>query len=516
MNSIEKVGIVGAGAMGRGIAQVAALAGCSVQLFDAREGAADEACQAIAEQVTRLVEKGRLDARQATQALERLTAVKQLDALADRHLVIEAIVEDLGAKQALLRDLEQRVGADTLLASNTSSLSITALAAVCRDPGRIAGLHFFNPVPLMRLVEVVDGLATRADVAPRLVALVQRLGHQAVRARDTPGFIVNHAGRAYATEALRILAEDVASPALIDAVLRQAAGFAMGPFELLDLIGLDVSLPVMESVYRQYYEEPRYRPHPLLRQMLAAGHLGRKSGQGFHAYPAGARQAPRVTQPVPAVADMPPVWMSADDATGQQRLLALLQRLGARVEQAERPSAQALCLLAPLGDDASQAAAQRQLDPRRVVAIDTLCDLDHQRCLMPTPLTAPDYLNAAHALCARDGVSVAVIRDSTGFIVQRTLASVVNLACDLAQQGIADALDIDTAVRMGLGYPQGPLAWGDALGAARLLQILQRLHTLSGDPRYRPSPWLRRRASLGLSLRQSEASVPDVISVPET
>jgi 3-hydroxybutyryl-CoA dehydrogenase len=250
--------------------------------------------------------------------------------------------------------------------------------------------------------------------------------------------------------------------------------------------------------------------------MLAAGHLGRKSGQGFHAYPAGARQAPRVTQPVPAVADMPPVWMSADDATGQQRLLALLQRLGARVEQAERPSAQALCLLAPLGDDASQAAAQRQLDPRRVVAIDTLCDLDHQRCLMPTPLTAPDYLNAAHALCARDGVSVAVIRDSTGFIVQRTLASVVNLACDLAQQGIADVLDIDTAVRMGLGYPQGPLAWGDALGAARLLQILQRLHTLSGDPRYRPSPWLRRRASLGLSLRQSEASVPDVISVPET
>ncbi|MCO6056008.1 3-hydroxyacyl-CoA dehydrogenase [Pseudomonas sp. MOB-449] len=506
--SIQRIGIVGTGAMGRGIAQVAAVAGLSVSLFDARPGAAAEACHTIAGELARQVAKGRITTGQASHAEACLQPVKHLGFLADRQLVVEAIVEDLEAKQALFRDLETHLAGDAILASNTSSLSITTIASACRDPGRVAGLHFFNPVPLMPLVEVIDGLATRPDISQRLVALVKALGHQPVRAKDSPGFIVNHAGRAYGTEALRILAEGVASPALIDSVLRDGAGFPMGPFELLDLIGLDVSLPVMESVYRQYYEEPRYRPHPLLRRMLAAGHLGRKTGQGFHVYAPGARSAPRSLQPVPHGTTLPPIWLSADDDPGRQRLLPLLERLGARVECGDRPSPDALCLLAPLGDDASQATLQRALDPARVVAIDTLADLDRHRCLMPTPLTRPELLSAAHALFARDGVSVSVIRDSAGFIVQRTLAGIVNLACDLAQQGIASVEDIDRAVRLGLGYPQGPLAWGDALGPRRVLRVLERIHALNGDPRYRPSPWLRRRAVLGASLRLPEPTLP--------
>ncbi|CAD5109153.1 3-hydroxyacyl-CoA dehydrogenase [Zestomonas carbonaria] len=495
---IDRIGVVGTGAMGQGIAQVAACAGLDVYLFDSRPGAAEEARERIAVELHRQVERGRLDPEGAVCALAGLRPVDELARLGDCQLVIEAIVEDLDAKQALFRQLESLLDGGAILASNTSSLSITAIASTCADPGRVAGLHFFNPVPRMRLVEVIPGLITRADVTERLVELARTLGHKPVRAKDTPGFIVNHAGRAYGTEALRILGEGVAQPAEVDVLLRDGAGFRMGPFELLDLIGLDVSLPVMESVYRQYYEEPRYRPHPLLRQMLAAGHLGRKSGRGFHVYPPEPvvdAIAPSRTEP------LPPVWLAADDEVAGQRLRALLERLGARLENGERPSARALCLLAPLGDDATQAALRLALDPERVVAIDVLAELDAHRCLMPTPATRPTWLLAARTLLTGDGAQVTVIRDSAGFVVQRTLASIVNLGCDIAQQGIATAADIDLAVRLGLGYPMGPLEWGDRLGPARVLLILERLHELSGDPRYRPSPWLRRRARLGLSLR---------------
>jgi len=503
-SGITRIGIVGTGAMGQGIAQVMARAGLATCLFDQRPGAARQARDNIAAELGRQVEKGRLDAAAAERTLHRLEVPERLDELRGCQLVVEAIVENLEAKQALFRHLEEVLDEGAILASNTSSLSITAIAAACREPGRVAGLHFFNPVPRMRLVEVIDGLATRAEVGERLLALVENIGHQPVRAKDTPGFIVNHAGRAFGTEALRILGEGVAEVPVIDTVLREGAGFRMGPFELLDLIGLDVSLPVMESVYRQWYEEPRFRPHPLLRQMLAAGRLGRKSGQGFYRYPQSQPQAAAV----PGCASLPPVWLGVDDERDRPRLLALLEALGAEIEHGERPSATALCLLAPLGDDASQTAQCFAVDPARVVALDVLADLQRLRCLMLTPVTREDMRDAAHALFARDGARVALICDSAGFIVQRSLASIVNLACEIAQQRIAAPADIDLAVRLGLGYPRGPLAWGDELGAACLLRILERLHGLSGDPRYRPSPWLRRRAALGLSLCQAEPPLP--------
>lgn len=195
----------------------------------------------------------------------------------------------------------------------------------------------------------------------------------------------------------------------------------------------------------------------------------------------------------------------ADDEHDRAPLLTLLQRLGAEVESGERPSGAALCLLAPLGADVSAAARRFAVDPTRSLAIDVLSDLERHRCLMACPATRAELQQAARTLFARDGVGVTLIRDSAGFIVQRTLASIVNLACDIAQQGIASVEHIDLAVRLGLGYPLGPLEWGDRLGAGRVLRILERLHALSGDPRYRPSPWLRRRAQLSLSLRQPDS-----------
>lgn len=507
-SDITCIGIVGAGAMGRGIAQVMAQAGLATRLFDLRPGAAQQAREQVESDLGNLVRKGKLSAEAIQRTLQNLQVVDSLAALRGCQLMVEAIVENLEAKQALFRQMEALATDDTLLVSNTSSLSITAIAAACRDPGRVAGLHFFNPVPRMCLVEVIDGLATRPEVGERLLALVTAIGHRPVRAKDTPGFIVNHAGRAFGTEALRVLGEGVASVQVIDTVLREGAGFRMGPFELLDQIGLDVSVPVMESVYRQWYEEPRFRPHPLLRQMLAAGHLGRKSGEGFYCYREEQPRSDAADTATPPCENLPPIWLGADDAQDRARLLALLERLGADVERGEQPSAEALCLLAPLGDDASSAAQRFAVDPARVVAVDVMADLERLRCLMLTPATDDATRDAAHALFSRDGARVALIRDSAGFVVQRCLGSIVNLACEIAQQRIAEPVDIDLAVHLGLGYPRGPLAWGDELGAGRLLHILERLHALSGDPRYRPSPWLRRRAQLGLSLCQAEPQLP--------
>jgi len=495
---ITRMAVVGAGVMGAGIAQLAAQAGVTVQLFDSRDGAAQAARQAILATLASLAAKGRLSAQQVEEAGRHLKVAATLTELADAELVVEAIVEQLEAKRALFADLEAVVADDCLLATNTSSLSVTEIAAKCRVPGRVGGMHFFNPVPLMKIVEVIDGLQSAAWVGQTLLALGRRLGHSAVHAQDTPGFIVNHGGRGYGTEAMRVLVESVTDPLTLDRILREQAGFRMGPCELFDLTGLDVSHPVTESIYQQYYQEPRYRPTLITRQRLAAGLLGRKTGQGFYRYLEGVQQVP-AEPPAPCVA-LPPVWVSASRASGREAVLALLERLGATVEQGARPSAEALCLVLPLGQDATCAALAEGLDPVRCVALDTLLPLDRRRVLMTTPVTAAGWRDAAHALLASDGTPVSVIRDSAGFVAQRVLAQVINIACDMAQQGVASATDIDNAIRLGLGYPMGPLTWGDALGAGQVLQILDQIHRYYRDPRYRPSPWLMRRAHLGLSL----------------
>jgi 3-hydroxybutyryl-CoA dehydrogenase len=430
--------------------------------------------------------------------------VEALSELKDCDLVVEAIVEKLDVKRQLFKDLEDIVSPDAVLATNTSSLSVTAIGAGLKHADRFAGFHFFNPVPLMKVVEVVAGFKTDAAVCERLRDYARQMGHSAVLAQDTPGFIVNHAGRGYGTEALRIVGEGVADFATIDRILKDQAGFKLGPFELMDLTALDVSHPVMESIYRQYYDEPRFRPSVITAQRLAAGALGRKTGEGFYRYTDGTAAVP-AEAPVPAVDALPPVWVPPR-ATRRAELLRLVHTLGAQLETGAAPSSQALIVVAPLGFDITTVAAVERLDATRTVGIDMLVDdaATKRRVLATNPATRRDMRDAAHALFARDGKAVSVIRDSGGFVTQRVLATIVNIATDICQQRICTPADLETAVTLGLGYPQGPLAMGDLYGPTNMLEVLFNLQTVYGDPRYRPSPWLRRRGALGLSLKHEE------------
>ena len=496
----QQVAVVGAGAMGQGIAQMAAQAGAAVLVHDVAAGAADKACTSIRAQWQKMLDKGRLSAAELDSLQQRLSAASQLGELGACDLVIEAVVENTGVKQSLFAELEKLLSAEAVIASNTSSLSITALAAGMKHPGRFAGLHFFNPVPLMKVVEVIPGLATNEAVCQRLSDFVKAMGHQSVRAQDTPGFIVNHAGRAYGTESLRIVTEGISDFATIDRILKDQVGFKLGPFELMDLTALDVSHPVMESIYHQYFEEPRYRPSVITAQRLAGGWLGRKTGQGFYTYTDGKAQVP-AEPPTPTVNELPPVWVSSR-AARRPELFQLLKDLGAQIETGTAPSNQALCLVAPLGFDVTTCAIVERLDPARTLGIDLLMPdaATRRRVLATNPATRHDMRDAAHALFAKDGKPVSVIQDSGGFVTQRVVAQIVNIASDICQQGICSPADLDTAVTLGLGYPKGPLALGDSLGADSLLEVLFNMQTVYGDPRYRPSPWLRRRGALGLSL----------------
>jgi 3-hydroxybutyryl-CoA dehydrogenase len=490
--------------MGQGIAQIAAQAGSTVKLFDMQSEAVNKALKNVYSQWDKLADKGRISPEQVAQYKANLQSVEFLGELADCDLVIEAIVERLDIKKTFFHELEALVKPDAVLATNTSSLSVTAIAAVLKRPEQFAGYHFFNPVPLMKVVEVIAGLKTKPEVCEKLSNYARDMGHKAVVAQDTPGFIVNHAGRGYGTEALRVVSEGIADFATVDRILKDQVGFKLGPFELMDLTALDVSHPVMESIYQQYYEEPRYRPSVITAQRLAGGVVGKKVGEGFYKYVEGVAQiAPE--PPVPQVAEMPPVWVSSR-AVRRAELLQLLKDLGASIETGASPSAQALCIVAPLGFDVTTVAIVERLDPARTVGIDLLIDdaITKRRVLATNPATRADMRDAAHALFARDGKAVSVIRDSGGFVTQRVVANIINIACDICQQGICSPADLETAVTLGLGYPMGPLMMGDKFGPTEILEVLFNVQTVYGDPRYRPSPWLRRRGAIGLSLTHVE------------
>lgn len=493
------IGVAGTGTMGRGIAQIALAGGFRVKMFDAQTGAADAAREFVNRMIDRAAQKGRMSSGDASAAIGRLQIAGTLADLADCGLVVEAIVEDLEAKRALFRELEGIVADDAVLATNTSSLSVTRIAAACERPERVAGYHFFNPVPLLKVVEVVAGELTAPGVADALDAVARKCGHEPVRTRDTPGFLVNHAGRGLYTEGVRIVAEGIAEPRQVDDVMRESAGFRMGPFELMDTTGLDVSGVVMESIYEQFYQEPRFRPQSFVRGRMAAGLYGRKAGRGFYVYKDGAKIASPETGPA---SDLPEaVWLAGEGASVLRELLHGRVAL----EAGPRPSARAICMVAPLGRDATMTALDLGVEPERTVAVDTLFETGGRRTLMTTSVTDPGVRDAAHAALAADGGAVTVIHDSPGFIAQRVIASIVNISAEIAQMRIAVPADIDKAVCLGLAYPQGPLAFGDNLGPAKILAILKAMQEFYGDPRYRPSPWLVRRARLGVSLATPEA-----------
>lgn len=500
---MSRIGVVGAGAMGQGIVQVLLQAGHEVHWLDSRPGATDQGSAQLRKIWQRMAEKQRCTETEAEQWLSHLALASDLAALAVCECVIEAIIESEPEKRALFQQLEAHVAPNAILASNTSSLSITRLASSLQYPGRFAGFHCFNPVPLMPLVEIIEGLRTQPEVMDSLVALALGMNMTAIRVRDTPGFLVNQAGRAYPIESAHLVSEGVAHPHAIDLILKEQAGFRMGPFELMDLTGLDVTQPVTEILFREHFGEPRYRPSVMMALRRDAGLLGRKSGEGFYTYQDGVR-SPAQSESSTYAAPPACIWIAATDDAGRQWLEDLAERCGVYVEEGARPSDDALVLVAPLGEDTSAMVSRMDLPAERTIAVDTFASIDRRRVMMPCLTAQAHAISQAAALLSADGVPVSQIRESTGFVTQRVLSLMVNLACDLAQKGVASPIDIDRATQLALGYPRGPLAWGDTLGSDRVLTVLQAIYALSGDPRYRPSAWLRRRVQLGLSLLTEE------------
>lgn len=497
MTAVASIGVVGAGTMGRGIAELAARSGFMVRLHDAAARAAEQAVSAIGEALRRDVAKQRLEAPEADAILRRVSAASLAEA-AGADLVIEAIVEDLAAKQDLFRSIDAAARPEAIVATNTSSLSIAKLADAVRDPSRFAGLHFFNPPTRMRVVEIVRGALTRDETVAALEAVAARLGQRAFLVGDTPGFLVNHLGRGYVGEALRLLDEGVATPAEIDLIARGALGFKMGPFELLDLTGLDVTAEVTRQIWKGFGEEPRFALAPIAERRVAAGLLGRKTGRGFYVYDSAGNQLPSApkTAPAPAVGGGPvPV-----------RLVGIPPDLLLGVESLFPPGlvtsgADAIPVVGPIGCDTATEARRHGLDPQWAVGVDPVftgavavsgIDAD---CASAVAMA----VRAVGRSVARD---VVIVRDGKGMPAQRLAAMIVLIGCEAAARGISVPADIDAATRLALAWPRGPLELGDMVGASRISAIAAGLHALTGEPRWRPSAWLDGCAKLGKSLAE--------------
>jgi 3-hydroxybutyryl-CoA dehydrogenase len=492
--------------MGAGIAQVAAVAGRRVLIADAVPGAAGRAVAAIRDRVKAQVAKGRLSVD--PDALD-LTAVESVAELAGCSVVIEAVLEDLAVKRALFAELEAVVAADAILASNTSSLSPTALAAGLARPERLVGLHFFNPVPAMRLVEVISGLATAPEVAGAVADLAAAWGKTVVRSTATPGFIVNRIARPFYAEAWRVYEEHASVPQHIDAVLTGGGGFRMGPFALMDLIGHDVNEAVTRSVWAAFSHDPRFAPALAQRALVEAGWLGRKAGRGI--YPAEGAPAPAPAPgapPPPAVTEHAAHSAAGGRAAGEREpspLRALLDRAGVAIVPGGRddsgaglpdglvelPSGALLTLCQGATATSLSAAFERPvivvdrvLDPAAATAIAIAAS---DGCPPAAAAEATGLLQAA-------GLDVYLIEDTPGLIVTRTVAMLANLAADALACRVATDPDIDNAMRLGVNYPLGPLAWARQWGIGTILRILDSLDDWYRDGHYRASPLLRRTA----------------------
>jgi 3-hydroxybutyryl-CoA dehydrogenase len=493
------VAVVGAGAMGAGIAQVAAAAGHPVKLLDQRPEAAELAVAGIRAQFSKMADKGKLGVADAQAASARLTAVSSLADLADAGLVIEAIVENLGAKQALYRDLEALVPDDCLLATNTSSISVTAIGAALMRPERLAGLHFFNPAPLMALVEVVSGLATDPAVAQTLFATALAWGKRPVHAKSTPGFIVNRVARPYYAEALRVLGEGAADVATVDACCREAGGFRMGPFELMDMIGHDVNLAVTRSVWQAFYNDPRFLPSLIQQELVDAGFLGKKTGRGFYDYRADALRPLPATEPAHTVTG--DIVLYGDSPVA----LALAARLRAHDITVTTVAANGE-LIAEVGgaqvfvtDGRTATRRAAEIGVPNVVLIDLALDYLTTTRLAVTVADSCNADSAAQAMgvLQNAGIAVSHVGDLPGLIVMRTVAMLANEAADAVNQGVCDAASVDLAMRQGVNDPCGPLAWADALGLPTLNRVLGHLGLTYGEDRYRVSPLIQHKVFSG-------------------
>lgn len=460
------VAVIGAGAMGAGIAQVAAQAGHKVYLYDVVAGAPGNAVAKIDAALNKQVQNGKLIPEQHQATIGNLIPTDVFEDLAPSALFIEAIAEDMAVKRALFTKLEGSASPDAIFATNTSTLSVTAMAAGLARPERLAGMHFFNPAVLMKLVEVVRGMASDPGVLDTLEATAQAWGKVTARCRSTPGFIVNRVARPYYAEALRLLEEDVGDPATLDAIMTECGGFRMGPFSLMDLIGNDINYRSTRSVFEAYAADPRYRPSLIQQEMVEVGWLGRKTGRGFYRY-GGTVDADRPSTEEPSegkVEPLPNGWEKSPVRLGR---VLLVPTDGRRAADIAREQKCPVAVHDPRFDSASK---------RIAVALSNMPDEVRRDVLASLQSVVP---------------MVTVIPDWPGLVVMRTIAMLVNEAFEAVLQGVADGDAIDRAMRYGVNYPCGPMQWGRTIGLARIVAVLEAIHADTGDPRYRVAMNLR-------------------------
>jgi 3-hydroxybutyryl-CoA dehydrogenase len=494
--------VVGAGIMGAGIVQVAALAGHRVKLFDMRPGAAVDAKGKLAATLDGLANKGKLSAEAALAALQRIEPIAAMSEAADVGLVVEAIVEQLEAKRSLFRELEGLLPADAVLATNTSSISVTAIANGLTHPGRLVGMHFFNPVPLMKLVEVVSGLLTAPEVAEAIVDLSQHWGKVPVHAKSTPGFIVNRIARPYYAEALALLLEQAAPPVVLDACLK-AAGFRMGPCELMDLIGHDTNFAVTKSVFEANFFDKRYQPSLVQQEMVAGGLFGRKSGQGFYRHDGSAPASlPVAVHEAPATARQVTVHGAGPIADQLEKAAAAalaaqgwgparqpdsdwtgLEIDGARLVLTDGRTAQALSAAFGIADVAvfDRPLVQPAL-PGTALAFSV------------SPQAGETWRVQSAAWLAALGFAPLPVADAPGLVVARTVAMLINEAADAVLQGVCSPEGADAAMKLGVNYPAGPFEWLARWSVAGVIGVIRALDDEYRGERHRVSPWLRRAA----------------------
>jgi len=498
LTSNNLVGVIGAGTMGAGIAQVAAAYGHRVILFDQNPEAIRRGIDHIMTGLSSQVKRNKMTATDVQTLMNNITTATDIDALSDASLIIEAIIEDLDIKRGLLADLEALCKAECIIATNTSSISVTALGAQMKHPERLVGMHFFNPAPVMKLVEVVSGLATASSVAETIHATASAWGKQAVYTQSTPGFIVNRVARPFYAEALRIFNEGGADIATVDHLMKQAGGFRMGPFELMDLIGHDVNYAVTRSVFDAYYQDPRFLPSLTQKALLESGRLGRKSGYGFYNYSDNAEQP---TAHITTGGNLPKSITAAGQPGIINSLLERIEAHGITIERTASDDEFYICvgqahLALTDGRFATEVAAQQH---HNTALFDIAIDYSSTTALaisfadQCSDSAKQDVIGLFNTI----GIAVSVIDDIPGLVVMRTLAMLINEAADAVNQGVCSAADVDIAMRAGVNYPKGPLRWSDEIGVPHIFTCLSHLQQCYGEDRYRPSALLRRKFFAG-------------------
>jgi len=493
------IGVIGAGTMGAGIAQVAAAAGHQVLLYDVQAGAAEKAIASTTKGLVKLVTRGKYQQAQCDDIVSRLNACTHLADLAPAALIIEVIVENLGIKQQVFNELEGICSPATIFATNTSSISVTSIGATLQKPERLVGMHFFNPAQIMKLVEVISGVATAPEIAQTIYDTALAWGKKPVLAKSTPGFIVNRVARPFYAEGLRVLEEGAADVFTIDTVIRSCAGFRMGPFELMDLIGHDVNYAVTCSVFDSYFKDPRFLPSLTQQELVNAGYLGRKSGRGFYRYD---QQAPEQSLVVAEQQIAPKCLVVNGDLGIASPLLAIAEQLGLKVEYRECHSDDILAdslevdgvvIALTQGTTATQSSFESEHND--LVLFDLSIDYQQSPYLV---LTKSDQcsqaaLNKAIGFFQALNKAVIIIDDIAGMIAMRTVCMLINEAADTVNQQVCSIEGVDMAMQYGVNYPQGPLVWADQIGMAQVVNVLFALEDHYGQGRYRSSPLLLRK-----------------------